>query len=157
MQNNQNTKGFSLIELLLSISILFILFSLANQWFLKKQRSIEFEVTADEIYDQLYWARENSRHYKDWLVYWLKLENEKYEYFKGATYTSTWVIATTELPSFLEINTIVLNEGGNEIVFEKNTGKTNKYWSFRLEGNDWDIMEFVINSQGFISTNYSET
>ena len=156
MYNNKNkTKGFSLIELLLSISILFILFTLVNHGFLKKQRGMEFEIASDNLYNQLYEAREYSRNFKNGTVYWVHLETDKYEWFEGYIYSATGVIATSELPGFLEINSIALNGGGNNIIFEKNTGKTQNYWVLKLNSNNGQVVKFEINKQGLISVNDS--
>ncbi len=70
---------------------------------------MEFEITKDELYNQLYEAREHSRHFRDGSVYGVRLENDRHTWFKGNSYSSTGVIVTSELPNFLEINSISLN------------------------------------------------
>jgi len=149
-------KGFSLIELLLSICILFLLFTFVNNGFLKQQRNMEFEVVVDNLYNQLYEAREHSRNFKDGNVYGVYFETDKYIGFKGTTYNSTGVIATYNLPAFLQITNLSLNGVGNEIIFEKNTGKTNNYGNLNLVSDNGLKLNLQITNQGTINKTYIE-
>lgn len=152
----EKIRGFTLIELMMSISILFLLFTLVNHGFIKKQRSMEFEIAKDYLYNQLYEAREHSRNFKDGSVYGVHLDTNKHEWFKWDTYSESAVIATSELPLFIEINSFAINGWGNDIIFEKNTGKTQNFGTFKMVSNDWEIIKFEINNQGLINKTYSE-
>lgn len=139
------------MELLLSIGILFVIFSLVNQNYFKQQRNIEFEIARDELKNALVEARENSRNYKNETIYGLKLTASQYFLFKGSSFSATGTLSTTDLPPFLTLEEINLNTTGDEIVFAKNTGNTENYGSFKLTSDENDSAIFTINNIGFIS------
>ena len=112
---------------------------------------MEFETASDALYTTLFEARENSRNFKENSIYWVKLGTDQYEFFQD---TSTSVLATTELPWFIEINSTSLNGGGSEILFDKNSGTTSNYGSFKVVSDDGEIMLFEINQHGLINFTY---
>lgn len=149
------SKGFTLVELLIATFILIMVFTMVNSGFLKKQRGMEFEIVSDEIYNGLFEARENSRNFKDGYVYGVRLNTDDYQVFRWSAYVSTGVIVSNTLPWFLEINSLSLNGGGNEIVFSKNTGATDDYGNFKLVSDDGENMTFEISQHGLINLTYN--
>ena len=151
------TKGFSLVELMLSIWLLFLIFATADYYYLQKQRIIEIEVVAEELKATLYEARENSRNYKDNSIYGIQLNTDSYSMFKWSTLTSTGIDLSTTFPNFITIEEINLNGSGSEIVFDKNTGNTDMYGNFKLINDSGENLLFEVNSLGLINLTYDET
>ena len=151
------TKGFSLVELMLSIWLLFLIFATADYYYLQKQRIIEIEVVAEELKATLYEARENSRNYKDNSIYGIHLNIDSYSMFKWSTLTSTGIDLSTTFPNFITIEEINLNGSGSEIVFDKNTGNTDMYGNFKLINDSGENLLFEVNSLGLINLTYDET
>ena len=151
------TKGFSLVELMLSIWLLFLIFATADYYYLQKQRIIEIEVVAEELKATLYEARENSRNYKDNSIYGIHLNTDSYSMFKWSTLTSTGIDLSTTFPNFITIEEINLNGSGSEIVFDKNTGNTDMYGNFKLINDSGENLLFEVNSLGLINLTYDET
>lgn len=132
------TKGLTLIEALIVISILAIITGLLSANFLAFQNKGDLEGTNRQVVTdlrQMQSAAWSSLDDKSWGVH---LESDFYVLFSGDTYNS----ADTQnkrrnLPSNIKIQNISLQNSVADILFLKRTGKTDNFGSFQVatQGN----------------------
>ena len=126
-----NSRGFSLIELIISVAILAVFSSGIVIWFLGYQRQSELDSTAKMIVGTLRDAESRSmsgKDFKNWGVYFDAAGN-KYVLFRddGGGYATSTVREENYISSFSRISSVTLNGGGNEVIFNKAGGDTNQY------------------------------
>lgn len=147
-----NSKGFSFIELLLSVAILAILSTSVIIWFMGYQRQSELDSAVKTMVDALRDAQSRSmsgNDFKKWGVYFDSAGN-KFILFRdeGGGYATATVKEENYLSSFVKISSVTLNGGGNEAIFNKLKGDTSQYGT--ANGNSTAIKLEQINS----SSNY---
>lgn len=126
-----NFRGFSLIELMITIAIIAIFASGAVIWFLGYQRQAELDSTAKNIVNTLRDAQARSvsgKDFKSWGVYF-DMAGNKYALFRneGGGYATAAVKEESYLSSYVKISAVTLNGGGNEVIFNKSTGDTAQF------------------------------
>ena len=125
-------KGFTLIEVVISVSILALLGVLAALIFFGSQRDTDVSAAAQKIAATLREAQTRSmsgEQTSTWGVQFstsIPTENF-FSLFHGASYASATATTTTYLPANLRFSNITLNGGGFEIRFDRLTGKTSQY------------------------------
>jgi prepilin-type N-terminal cleavage/methylation domain-containing protein len=124
--------GFTLIELIIVVSCLAILLAIVLPGIKNFQMKKDLTNTAEEIIGTLRLAQTkavNSEQVSKWGVYFDKTTSpQKYVLFKGNTYASRDVSFDRIylLPSSIEITTISLAGGSQEVVFERINGATSQ-------------------------------
>ncbi len=126
-------RGFSLIELMITIAIIAIFSSGAVIWFFGYQRQAELDSAAKNIVNTLRDAQARSvsgKDFKPWGVYF-DISGSKYVLFRneGGGYAAAAVKEENYLSSFVKISAVTLNGGGNEIIFNKSAGDTAQFGS----------------------------
>lgn len=147
-----NTRGFSLIELLLVTAILAILSTGAIIWFIGYERQSELDSAAKTIVDVARDAQSRSmsgKDFKNWGVYLDNVGN-KFILFRdeGGGYATATAKEENYLSSFVKISSITLNGGGNETIFNKPKGGTSQYGT--ANGNNTALrVEQINNSNSY--------
>ncbi len=128
-----NKNGFTLLELLLSISIIAILSSSVFLWLRGYQIKVELDSAAKSVTSVLRNAQSYSASGKDsknWGVYF-DVVNNKFILFRdeGSGFSGATVKEENYLSDYVKINT----GGCNEIIFTKPKGNTLQDCSIKIE------------------------
>ena len=125
-------KGFSLLELIISLAIIAIIGSLAGLGLVNYQRSIAADSTAREITGQLRLAQRKAISGEDgdlngqgdsWGIRFSNSSDDTYQVFYGTVYNSASTTATVYLPSSAKF-TDPTEGNTKDIIFTKLTGTT---------------------------------
>lgn len=148
-------KGFSLIEILIAIAIIVTLVILVLVSFSGLSANKTLIGSAEETVSLIKEARSKTFSSKESSQYGIHFETSRIVLFKGDTFSEPNPdnIEVT-INSLVEISDISLNDGGNDLVFQRLTGKTNEFGSitFRLKNDISKTKIITINSSGIIDT-----
>lgn len=129
-----NQKGFSILEILISLLILSLLATITVQAFVNFRTNIAIQTEIEDIMSLLERARiQTTSSYED-SQYGVHVESSRLVFFKGATFAEPQT-GNEEfiLDQSVSINEINLNGGGNDIVFQRLTGNTSAYGTLVIE------------------------
>lgn len=122
-------KSFTLLEVLIVISILAILTTLVTGFYRNYAKNVELDAVAKEIIAELKFAREKAIAGEDdryWGIHFINSTSDSYELFSNtsASYTGATITQTIFLPGAIIFTTP--GEGVNlDVIFNKITGTTN--------------------------------
>jgi len=117
-------RGFSIIELLIVVSVAVIIFILATSTFSTFNKNRALSGSVENVVSVLETARSRTLASKDDYVYGVHFETDRVILFRDNTYDSgTTTNETTLLSTFTTITDISLLGGGDDVIFQKITGK----------------------------------
>ncbi len=126
-------KGFTILEIIISLAIFLILAVIIVFSFSPLRNNQELTNTVQETINLLNSARSKTLSSEGSSQYGVHFESSRIILFKGASFSESSpdnnVVA---LSSLVEISVINLNGGGNNLVFQRLTGKTNNYGTITL-------------------------
>jgi prepilin-type N-terminal cleavage/methylation domain-containing protein len=158
----KNKTGFTLIELVIVISIIFIVSAISIVSFGLYEKKSAVENSLEEIIACLKSAQNKtlaSEENSQWGVYFDPAQSD-YVLFKGSIYNPEAVEnEINEIPQRIEINEINLAGGENKIVFKRLTGETDQFGSIslRLKGNPAETKTIYIEDSGQFFTSLPGT
>jgi len=133
MEILKTKNGFTLLELLIGISILFIIISIIFNSFSTFRHNQLLGGESGKISSMLQEVRSKTVASKDDTVHGLHLETSKITSFKGETFILDDLDnKELVLDPLTQISSIDLNGGGVDIVFQRLTGKTDHYGTITL-------------------------
>ena len=153
----KNRKGFSLIEIIISISILAIISSSAFVWFVSYQRQTELDSVSKIIISVLRDAQSRSTSGTDNKKWGVLFDNSNNKLIlfrdEGFGYATATIKEENYLSQFIKIDESSLAEGCNEIIFINSKGNTAKNCVIKIVdlGNDNNFINISITSLGLIS------
>ena len=153
----KNRKGFSLIEIIISISILAIISSSAFVWFINYQRQTELDSVSKIIISVLRDAQSRSTSGTDNKKWGVLFDNSNNKLIlfrdEGFGYATATIKEENYLSQFIKIDESSLAEGCNEIIFINSKGNTAKNCVIKIVdlGNDNNFINISITSLGLIS------
>ena len=127
-------KAFTLVEVILTVTILMIGIGAGVSWTLQAINSVELQSATESVVSLVRNAQAAAqKNYED-KNQGIFLESNKYSYFMGDSYdlSAAEDRQEFELPQGIEIAEVNLNGGLEEIVFQKGKGDTEEYGSFKL-------------------------
>ncbi len=125
--NSTSIKGFTFIEVAISISVLFLVASVVLIPLLNYRKSLALQTDTDTITAVLREARNQTLSSKNSTVYGAHITSTKITLFTGASYSSSNVTNKDyALSSTDTIVTINLLGGGSDVVFDRLTGETSQ-------------------------------
>lgn len=147
-QSSSNIKGLSLIELLISLFLLFFLFSFGAFSTINILRDYQIIQETEKLITNLKFLQLFSLYQRKDSCYGIKFQNDKYSVFQKVGEEREF-LKVYILPSGFKI------EGPEEIVFEKDSGKPSFEGIIRIsEVNSQGVVlkkkEIEINSEGNI-------
>jgi prepilin-type N-terminal cleavage/methylation domain-containing protein len=148
-----NQKGFTLIEILIAIAILVLLTYVIIGAFFSFNRNQALDKDVSKVTLALEEARQFTLFSKESSQYGIHFDPTEVILFKGSTYSSgDPENVSTKLNSLINISTINLLGGGNEVIFERLTGETNQSGTITLEDNNTPpkIKTITIEGTGLI-------
>lgn len=126
-------RGFTLIELVLSMTFLGILIGLFLLYNQSSQLRADLNSQTSNIVHYLRLAQSSSASGLNDTDHGLHLEDNSYTLFEGSSYNESnpdnFVI---DLPPTLEIESVNLHGGGDNIIFTKPNGETTNYGTFSV-------------------------
>lgn len=142
-----NSRGFTLIEVLLSVSILSIIAGLSipvYQSFLVRN---DLSNTTETVASSLRRANTYARGVKDDSLWGIKVQSAMITVFKGADYSSrdTAYDETVSLPSTITAS------GMDEVMFAKLSGAPSAVGTITLKTTNNDSRTVTINAKGMVA------
>ncbi len=155
MKTSKSYSGFSLIEILLVISILAIISTSVFIWFSSYQRQTEIESASKMIISSLRDAQSRSISGKDFMKWGIFFDdtNNKFILFRDeGGYAGASVKEETYLSSYVEFDSNSLSDGCNEIIFEKINGATAQNCAIKIidKSDDSNFIGITITGSGLI-------
>lgn len=155
----ENNLGFTLVELLLIIGILFFLAGIATPVFRFFQKESDLTNSVEEIINTLRLAQNKtlaSEGKSSWGIYFsTSTTPHQYVLFKGSNYVTrdAFFDEIHNLPRGIEIYEIDLVGGGSEIIFNRIVGTTNQFGkiSLRLKEDISKNKKITVQSSGQIT------
>jgi len=151
-------KGFTLIETIVTVSILVILISIAVPVINNIGEKSSLENIVIEVVNDLKLAKTRtigSEGNSPWGVYFVTTTPYKYIVFQGVDYDSRDVLFDENhaLPRNVIFSSLNLEGGVDEVVFDKITGKTSGFGTITLdfETGDSNLKTVYIESSGNVS------
>lgn len=154
-----NKKGFTIIELLVVISITTILITIVTPNLSKFKRERTLDNTVSEIISVVNKARNDTISSLSSNVYGVHFETNRIVYFVGSTFNNldasnvvSAIDSSVVIPSTGGIN---LNGGGSNVIFTRLTGDTTNYGTIvlQLSSDSTRQKTLIINKTGTISSN----
>lgn len=153
-------KGFTLIEIIIAISLLSILSMIIIAGYNSFQKSNQLKENTNIVVSLIREAQKNAVTQKDGKSWGIYIENNS----TIVLFDEPWATATSKknfnLPSGLTFNNITINGGGNFIIFNKLVGDTNNYGTqshdsfiniaFRMSDTAGEFIEFMVSKSGKI-------
>ena len=154
-KNNYLQKGYTLVEILVVISILTVIFAVSFIGYNSFRKETQLDIKVDEINSTLKTAQAQTLSSLQADNYGVHFETDRFIFFKGSAYDSmSSDNIVNELPNDLEIYDIILNSGGSNVVFERLTGGTENYGSIKIRiKNTSQYRTISIESSGVINVN----
>lgn len=146
-----NTKGFTLVEILIVISVLTFISLITLGFFVDYKRSQGVTQDVELATSVLYKARNDAISSNGSADYGVRLASSSVILFKGSTYVSTQ--ATNQVFLFTSgsvISNVSLVSGGVDIIFNKLTGETAQSGVFMLTTPDGGVKTITIYPTGLI-------
>lgn len=156
MKISKSYSGFSLIEILLVVSILAIISTSAFIWFSNYQRQTEIESASKMIISSLRDAQSRSISGKDFMKWGIFFDGtgNKFILFRDeGGYAGATIKEETYLSSYVEFDSASLSGGCNEIIFEKINGATAQNCTIKIidKSDNANFSGITITSSGLIS------
>lgn len=147
-------KGISIIEIIIILSIISIVLGIVviNLTSFKEEQALNSAIN-ESVSLYINDARSKTLSSKDFSQYGIYFEQSKITLFKGTNYNSSDPNNIDYILSpLVEISSISLNGGGNEIIFQKITGKTDQFGTvtYRVKNNPSKLKTITIRSTGII-------
>jgi len=131
----QDTRGFTVLEILISVSVIAMIVAISASAFARFNKRQELNIAVDEVISVLEEARSFTLASKGDIVYsaHFDLILNEITLFRGSSYSSLAPDnEVTKLSSRVMIATTSFAGGGQDVVFERLTGKTNNSGTIEL-------------------------
>ena len=139
-------KGFTLIEILLSLSIVTILATIGIPVFLSLQNTTDLDLAENAVVQSLRRAQTLSRAVDGDTSWGVKIQNNAITLFKGASYLAR----DPNQDEIFDIPSSITSTNVSEIVYSKFDGLPNTTGTMTLTSNN-DIRNITISSNGMLS------
>ena len=129
----KKTRGFSILEVILTIVIMSVLVGLAATYYSNSQIRADVNSQAANIIHYLRLAQSNAASGLNNANHGLHFEASSYTIFEGELYNNNDPEnVKIDLPSTITINGINLDGGGHDVIFLKATGETDNFGTITL-------------------------
>lgn len=130
-------RGLTAIELVIVFGIMGILVSIVTTSFSGFRNNSILSVETENIVSLISQARTDTLSSKDDTVYGVHFETDRAVLFKGTTFTEPSADnIEIELDQKVELSTISLNGGGDDVVFKRLSGKTDEHGTITISLTD---------------------
>jgi len=127
--------SFTLLEVLISITIMTLGTGLLTAWSLASIKGTELQTTAEILISTLRNLKIAAQENVGNTDHGLLLEEHMYTRFEGNSFDNSPLESRFQIsvPAPLEISNINLNGGGSEIIFKSGDGSTDQFGTFQIE------------------------
>lgn len=149
-------KGFTLVEFLIVTFIIGILFAIISVSLGSFRNSKALQIGEEQILSLLNEGKENTLAAKDSYTYGIHFESDSVTLFRGISYSSSDLAnKRIDIDNAIEISNISLIGGGQDVLFQKLTGKTNQNGTIliRLKSDNSKTKTITIETSGVVSSN----
>lgn len=151
-----NKKGFTVIEFLMALSVLVIFATIIFVSISSFRNNKALLIVSEDILSLIDEARANTLSAKDDYAYGVHFESEKIVLFRGSIYSSSdQNNKTVDIDNAVEIYNISLAGGGQNVLFQRLTGKTSQNGTImiRLKSDNLKTKTVAIEVSGVASSN----
>lgn len=148
-------RGFTVIEIMIVLFILSVLTAIIFTSVSAFRSGKALQVVAEEILSLLDEGRGNTLAAKDSYAYGVHFESDSTTLFRGTSYSSSDLTnKKVDVDGAVEISSISLAGGGQDVLFQKLTGKTgqNGTVTIRLRSDNSKTKKIVIEASGVASS-----
>lgn len=129
-----NNKGFTVLELLMVISIIAVLATIITLSFSSFRNSSALQTTSEDVVSILNKARSNTIASKDGYQYGVHFATNDVTIFRGASFVAgDGSNEVHTLDTAVQIASTAFAGGGSDVLFKKFTGKTDNYGTTTLQ------------------------
>lgn len=149
-------KGFTALEFLIALSILAVLTTIIFTSMSTFRDSKALQMVAEDVLSLLDEAKSDTLSAKNSYAYGVHFESSRVVLFRGLAYSSSDPNnKTIDIDGAVEIASISLAGGGQEVLFQRLTGKTNQSGTvmIRLKSDASKTKTIAIESSGVASSN----
>ncbi len=130
--SHENRDGFTIIEILVSSSIIIALAAIGILAYRSAARQVDLQIETQKVISILHLARSRTLASVDQSRYGVHVDSAGYTLFKGASYNAASPANEVyELPAGVEMYDISLG-GGNDVIFDRLTGATAQTGSLKM-------------------------
>lgn len=141
-------RGFTLLEILISISVLTLISGMALVSFVNSRNVREAVVSGQDIISVLRLAQSKSIGGEDNSAWGVHLEQGQAVLFRGTSYAGATFTQNFPVPARLEIADITLTGGGSDVIFKRITGRTDQAGSFTARIRSATSVAFSVSIDG---------
>ena len=146
IKQTKNIKGFSLLEIILTLAILLILSAFLFPFTIGKLQEAQLKNYSKQLLEDIYFQQQHARNQN--IHTGIKLESGKYTLFTGETFESSTEKDVKELDRGYTISNISLNEG-TTVLFSSGSVKPTTFGTFILSRGQSRV-RIYINKEGLI-------
>lgn len=146
-KRKDNLDGFSLFEVLITLSIMMLFAAVAFPIGIKQNQKSKLESYASQISNDIYYQQQRSLLRA--IPSGVRLGTHSYTLFDGESFESSEYKDVKTYPQNISITNISLSSSSLEISFEEGSFKPKYYGSFRLTDGTNNISVFI-NQEGLI-------
>lgn len=146
----EGVNGFTLLETIIAVSIVILIGTGAMVSFVNSRNVRDLNTSGQNVLSVLREAQSKAIAGEDNVIWGVRLEQARFILFAGPAFSGSPTTTIHTLPSSIEIVNISLAGGGQEIVFERIDGRTNKSGTFdvRVRQATNFIFPITIDSSG---------
>lgn len=149
-----NTKGFTIIELLIVLTIVAVLMGIASLPIIRFRREQALQNTTNMVFTVINEARAKTLAGSENTNYSVRLESDRAILFRGSTYQSSAVTNQIFLyESPVVLGTVAISGGGATITFDRLRGTTAHHGTLQLQLPDNTARTITVTTTGTVARN----
>lgn len=142
-------KGFTLFEILITIALMTTITLILFPFSISTISTTNLNVAADQLFSTLFTSQQDSYSGKNNLIWGVRLNSNSYTIISGSDINNIQEQDNFLLNNDIQIENVNLNNGQNQITFEKNKLVPSAIGSFEIY-NSTSRYLFTINNEGLI-------
>lgn len=143
-------KGFTLVEILLTVAVLVLLVTISGPALTAYLEKRSLDTWALSLQDALRRAQAQAKAGIQDSVYGVHLEADQFILFAGSTYTPDPEDEVSVLPGTVTLSNITLTGGGSDVIFDQNTGETDEDGSVTITYTNGGTKTVSVNPLGLV-------
>jgi len=154
MKKNNRNSAFSIIEIIITIAVGLILFTIATSAFMGMRNRQALNTTVEQISSTIQNSQAKTLASKKSQNYGVRFETNRLVVFEGSAFTEPNATnKEIKFSNLAEISIISLNDGGQNMIFERLTGETNQYGAItvRVRNDASNAKTITIEKTGSVS------
>lgn len=142
--HHNHNQGFTLIEILITVGIIAILGASAMVSFTTSRNVRDLTTSSQNVLSVLRLAQSKTLAGENNSAWGVHLESNQITLFQGDAFVGSPLTKVYPLPDSIEITSIILSGGGNDIGFKRVTGKTDQTGTFVIDVTAAPVNSFSV-------------